>query len=104
MPRQVIQLSLRHPGPPDLDRTPTSDLEAVLKEAEAGLPEEQATSEYRQETDFAARSHKEGRLGQVLEPSLHCPGILYPELATTSESELEEVKDALPFCALRRQY
>ena len=64
--RQAIQLSLRHSDPPNLGLTSTS--ESLSEGAEAGLPEEQAAHDYRQEADVAARSHEEGQLGQALEP------------------------------------
>ena len=69
--------------------------------------------DYRQEASVATRSHEEGQLGQALEPSLCCPGLLYPELATTSksESESEGVEDALlshiksvPLCRVMWDY
>ena len=50
--------------------------------------------DYRQEVDAAARPHEEGELCQALDPSLRCPGLLYPGLTTTSESE--GAKAALP--------
>ena len=59
-PRKATQLSLCHPGPPDLDRTFTSDPESVSEGAEAGLPEEHAAGDYRQEADVAARSQEKG--------------------------------------------
>ena len=43
---------------------------------------------------------RKGSSAKALELSLCCPGLLYPEFATTSESESEEVKNDLPFCAL----
>ena len=38
---------------------------------------------------MVARPHKEAQLCQALDPSLCCPGLLYPSLTTTSESESE---------------
>ena len=71
-----------------------------MEGAKAALPKEQAASGYRQKGDAAARSHEEGQLCQALELSLRCQGLLYPELATTLESESEEVEDAPPFCPI----
>ena len=99
---QALDLALRCPGLiyPGPTTTSESESESESEGAKAALPEEQAADGFRQEGDAAARSHEEGQLCQAPELSLHCQGLLYPELVTTSESESEKVEDALPFCPL----